>query len=57
MTIYEEVHATNTEIFDFIVALADALAWPLLILVLVFMLRRHLADLIPLAVRIRFHTA
>ena len=55
MTILEEVRTTTTEIIDFIVALVDALIWPALILALVLMLRKPLADLIPLVERIRFH--
>ena len=44
----------NTALLDSIVGLVDALAWPVVAVVVVFMLRKPLANLIPLVEKIRF---
>ena len=44
----------NTALLDSIVGLVDALAWPVVAVIVVFMLRKPLAHLIPLIEKIRF---
>ena len=44
----------NTSLFDSIVGLVDALAWPIVAVIVVLMLRKPLAHLIPLIEKIRF---
>ncbi len=44
----------NTALLDSIVGLVDALAWPVVAVIVVFMLRKPLGHLIPLIEKIRF---
>ena len=44
----------NTALLDSIVSLVDALAWPVVAVIVVFMLRKPLGHLIPLIEKIRF---